>query len=173
MNTGARAALSGAMESSLAVRAARRAGAGSVLRVWLAAAREWSGRTQSRILIGLGGTTTAEREARELEALMTLTADSRLISLLESWIAAVAVAGQSSWARRAFSGPIELDLCGRIRLAGWALVVAVIAHAVFFLALGMTVTWIGWTARIALLAFGVALFGKPGVWASAWLDRRR
>lgn len=173
MSTRAAVALSVAMESSLVVRAARRAGAGSVLLAPLAAVREWSVRTQSRIRVGLGGTITPEREARRFEALMTLTADSRLISLLESWIAAVAVAGRSSRARRAFSGTIELDLCGRMRLAGWALVVAVIAHAVFFLVLGMTVTWIGWTARLALLAFGLILCWKPWMWASAGLDRRR
>lgn len=173
MSTRASVAFSGAMESSLVIRAARRASAGSVLCARLAAAREWSVRTQSRVLVGLGGTTTPEREARQSEALMTLTADSRLISVLESWIVAVAVTGRNSWARRSFSGTIPRDLCGRIRLAGWALVVAVIAHALFFFVLGMTVTWIGWTARIALLAFGLFLFLKPRMWASAWLDRRR
>ena len=161
------------MESSLVVRVARHAGVGSMLVAGSAAAWEWIVRTRARILVGLGGPKTPETEARQSETLMALAADSRLVSLLESWIAAAPVAGRSSWARRAFGGTIELDLCGRVRLAGWAVVVAVIAHVLFFLVLGMTVTWIGWTARIALLASGLIVFWKPGMWASAWLDRRR
>lgn len=174
MSTRAAAAVfSGAMESSLIIRAARPAAIGSVLVARLIAARRWCLRNDVRIVVGLGGGWTAEKEARQSEALMALAAGSRLVSLLESWINAVPVAGQSSWVRRAFRGTIELDLCRRIRLAGWALVVAVITHVLFFLVLGLTVTWIGWNARMALLVFGLSLCWKPGTWASAWLDRKR
>lgn len=173
MSKSVAAAFSEAMKSSLVVRVARHAGVGSMLVARLAAAREWSVRTHARILIGLGGPTTPEAGARQSERLMALTADSRLVSLLESWIAAASDAGRSSWTRRAFSGTSQLDVRGRVRLAGLALVVAVIAHVLFFLAVGMTVTWIGWTTRITLLSLGLTVFWTPGMWAAAWLDRRR
>lgn len=137
----------------------------------MAAARRWGRRTDVRIAVGLGGGWTAEREARQVEALTALAADSRLMALLESWITAVLAAGRSSWVRRASGGMIDADLSGRIRLAGWSLVIAVITHVLLFLVFGMTVTWIGWSTRIVLLAFGLSLFWKPRPWASAWLDR--
>ena len=136
------------------------------------AIREWISRTRTRILVGLGESTAPERDARQSETLLALLTDSRLVSLLESWIAATSAAGRNSLARKTLSGAAELNLSGRVRLAGWALVVAVIAHALFFLLFQMTVTWIGWTARILLLALGLILFSKPRMWASAWLDRR-
>jgi len=170
MSRRAAVAFSAAVESSFLVRVARRAGAGSVLLAGLVTARDWCFRTHARILIGLGIPTTPEREARQLETLMALTADSWLVSTLDSWIAAAPVVGRSSWVRQAIRGATELDFSERVRLAGWALVAAALAHALFFLVLGVPVTWIAWTVRIALLAFGVILCWKPGMWASAWRD---
>lgn len=163
--------MSDAVGSSHVVRATRRVALGSVLIARLVAARQWGRRTDARIIVGLGGAWTAEKEARQAEALRAIAADSWLVSLLESWIGAVALAWQSSRVRRAFGGTTELDSCGRIRLAGCAFVAAVITHVVFFLLFGMTVGWLGWSTRIALLAFGLALCWKPGVWVSAWFDR--
>jgi hypothetical protein len=171
MNTRAADVLSGVIESSFVVRATRGVAIGRVLIAWLVAARQWGRRTDARIIVGLGGAWTAEKEARQAEALRAIAADSWLVSLLESWIGAVPLAWQGCLVRRAFGGTIELDLCKRTRLAGWALVAAVITHVVFLLLCGMTVGWIGWSTRIALLAFGLALCWKPATWASAWMDR--
>lgn len=159
-----------AIDSSVFLYTARRVATGSRLVAYWAAVSHWAELHRGRVVVGLGGTWTTEDERRQSDALRTVSAASRLMSLSESWLVAVPRIAQMSWIVKRFGVIGGSGLCERVQLGAWVLFVAVTSHIVFLALSDVSVTWIGWGVRGGLLALALFLLSKPEAWASAWLD---
>lgn len=163
--------LTGAIESSVVLAAARRTGAGSAVCAQAGAAGSWLRRARARVIVGLGGEWSDEREKKSTARVLALAADSWLVAELSAWGHSPLTAWRASGLRRALEPVLNLDLPHRVRLAGWVIVVTVVTHTVLLGLLGAPVGVAGWAIRAGLLIAGSAIMWRPRSSATAWQDR--
>ena len=163
-------AIGRAMRSSALVGGVRRVVAGSVVCALVATANQRLRRVRERIIAGLGGEWTAERETRSTEHIVALVSGSRLMAGLSSAGNAPLAAWQGSTLRYLLDPMLGLDLTTRVRFAGWVIVIAVITHAVLSAMLDVHVEAVGWSVRAGLVTAGLAVMAWPRALASAWED---
>lgn len=160
-----------AMESSAVVGVGRCVAEGSVVCAGATAVTRWLRLTRKRIIVGLGGEWSAEREIRSTHQLLVFADKSRFVARLSSQLNAPFAAWQGSGLRRVLDAMIRLDLPTQVRLGGWVVVTTVVTNVALLGVLGVRVELVGWTVRAGLVAAGLAVMWRPRALASAWKDR--
>lgn len=168
-----------AMESSAVVGVGRCVAEGSVVCAGATvvcagatAVTRWLRLTRKRIIVGLGGEWSAEREIRSTHQLLVFADKSRFVARLSSQLNAPFAAWQGSGLRRVLDAMIRLDLPTQVvRLGGWVVVTTVVTNVALLSVLGVRVELVGWTVRAGLVAAGLAVMWRPRALASAWKDR--
>lgn len=159
------------MRSSVVVRFLQRVAAGSAACAAVAAGRRGLRRARARIVEGLGGEWSRERELRTTERLEALFANSRVVAALLSLLGSPSAAPREAKAKRLLDPVLTLDLPSRVRTVGFVVVVAVLTHTLLLAALGVPVAALGWGIRAGLVAAGLIVVWRPGAPAAAWRDR--
>jgi CBS domain containing-hemolysin-like protein len=160
-----------AMSSSALFGVARRVIAGSAVCTALAVVVRGLRRNRRRIVAGLGGEWSRERELRTTERLEALVADSWVVSALSSAVAAPSAAPREARARRLLDPILSQDLPARVRILGCVIVIAVLTHTLLLELLGVAVPAGGWGIRAGLVASSLLVAWRPGALAAAWRDR--
>ena len=163
--------LRSAKESSALIGAGRRVVAGSLTYPAVVYVARWLRRAREKVVVGLGGKWSTEKEARSLEHLLVGASKSRFVIGLSSLVNAPFAAWPGCRLRRMVAPVINLDLLAQIRLGGWVIVTTVITHIALLGVLDAEVGLVGWALRVGLVAAGLAVMRRPGALASAWKDR--
>lgn len=171
MNDGSVSTLNGAVESSVVIAAARQAVAGSAVCAQAGAANSWLHRARARVIVGLGGEWSDEREKQSTAHVVALADGSRLVAGLADLGGAPLVAWRGSGLRRALGPVLKSDLPDRVRLAGWVIVASVLTNIALLGMLGVHVDTVGWAVRAGLFLVGSAITWRPRAAAAAWQER--
>lgn len=160
-------------DSSVVVREVRRLAAKSTIVSALRRSRvfPWWRQTRQRLAIGLRGEWSAQKERRTVDHMDTLVSGSRVATSVMRLMGAPTAGWRDSGLRALLSPIVCLDVAARIRLAGVTIVVAVVTHVVLSAVLGVSVQWLGWSMRGALVVAGVAVAWRPEPLAAAWKDK--
>lgn len=164
-------ALKNAIDSSGTVQLARHVSEESLLYVLLVGVIRWIRRTQTRIVAGFASDASAERAAQRVEGLAIVAAESRLVTLLDSWLSLPWIAWHDARLRQVLDPIIDLDLPTHIRMIAWSIVTAVVTHTILYWVLGVSVQALGWSARGGLVSFGLLAARRPDALAAAWRAR--
>jgi len=170
--------LSRAINSSVVAGRLRRLAAGSaVCAAILAVTRwpdvmRWCRQTRQRIVIGVGGDWSTEREIRTVEQLDVLVSTSVIAAGISSLVAAPIAAWREAGLRRVWDRMLGLDVPTKVRTASVAIIVAVLCHTVLLVLLRVPVHMLGWSMRAVLVAAGAVAFRQPGALAAAWSDKQ-
>jgi len=155
-------------EGSMLLGAVRQVGR-SVLRPVRRAA-QWLQQTNARIAVGLRGR-GAPAPPPAPEQFDAIVSDSRVVRALSACVNAPFDAWEGARTRRFVDAVLALDLAVRVRLIGWALLVAVLTHTVVMAVLRVHVFQLGWTFRGVVAVAATILMWRPDVFAAAWRDR--
>src|SRR2546423_1560099 len=132
-----------AMSSSRVVRTAKRVAETSV--VWAIVApltrwprtSHWLSQTRERLAVGVRGDWSPAQEIRTVELVDALASNSRVVTALRSFARAPIAASRNGAFRDAAVRAWRVDRSLKVRVAGGALIVAVLSHSVLFFALGV------------------------------------
>jgi len=148
------------VEKSAVVAMMRRSGVGP-----------WWRQTRERIAIGLRGDWSPTQERRTVAQMDVLVSGSRVATAIMRLVAAPAAGWTDSRLRAWLTPVLSLEMAARIRMAGVAIVVAVLTHTVLSALLGVSVQWLGWSMRVGLVLAGVAVAWRPEPLVAAWKDK--
>ena len=169
-------AITRAAGSSAVVRRLRHYSAGSAVCAaavaitrWPRATR-WLRQTHQRILVGFGGEWTEQEERRTVEQLDALASSSRIVAGISSLGTTTLVAWRESALRRALGEVLGVKLDHRIRIGGFAIIVAVLTHTVLLWLLDVPVQTLGWSTRVFLLIIGAVGLRRSEAVAAALRD---
>ena len=162
----------GALDSSAIVRIGVPVIDGSVVCRGVGAVARWAGRVRARIITGLGGDWSVQRERRSEQRVEALVGGSRIVAAAGVWLAAAAAAARVSAPRRLVDTMLALDMSMRVRLVGVAAATAAVTQTLVLSAAGMPVQRVGWILRGCVLAAGLVMTWRPQTFGLAWRDWR-
>lgn len=160
-----------AVDSSAVVGLARRMAAGSVVCAVVALAVRSLHEMDARIVVGLRGGWSRQQEPLTAERLHALAADSRVVAALWAFVNGPSAALPGARVTRLLSPILRLTVPDRVRMAGIAIIIAVLTHVLVMVIFGVPVQAVGWSVRAGLVAEGMIAVWWPGALASAWKDR--
>ena len=131
------------------------------------AAAAWHRRTHERIVLGLGGRSSADDERLRHEAIVTLMEGSRIVASLSALVTAAMAALPAAASMRLLAPIVQPDLPARIRVIGYVLIVAVVTHTLWLVAFGISGSTAGWGVRVIVLLAGLIAAARPNPWAAA------